>query len=132
MAKVVGQYGTCARVYVNTEVSVKIFCRRRQNGMTGRAPSTCRMEEASIDVNERLSSPHQVILSHLFNVCQPASMKVLIPNTSPCLHCSCRNNPSTRNEGGRNSLSRSLLFVSDPAVLESQRQNVPERHRVTF
>lgn len=96
--KLVGLYG---RVYVNVEVSVKIVCRRLKNGMSRHAR---RKEEASIDVKESLSSPHQAVLSHLLNICQPAGKQVSPPNTSPCMHRSCSNHPSTRHEKRRETL----------------------------
>lgn len=57
-------------------------------------------EEASIDVNESLSSPRQIVLSHLFNVCQPASMQTSLPDASPFMHCTCSDHPSIGREGG--------------------------------
>ena len=50
------------------------------------APNTSRRKEALIDVNESLSSPHQVVLSHVFHVCQQASMQVSLPNACPFIH----------------------------------------------
>lgn len=87
---------TYARVYVNFWVSVKVVCRQPKII----APNTCRREEASIDVNESLSSPHHVVLSHLFNVCQPASMQVSLPNASPFMHCTCSIHSSIKRESG--------------------------------